>query len=145
MVAPSCEVEPEARWVHGITDAELAHAPPLAEVLPRLLEVTAGKTVLAYNAEFDHDVIGRHAGRDGLARPTSATLGHLVVPDGPPLRLGTRAPLAAPRRRAPGAWRLRTAYELLCAMTAPSRTPESDGPADDHQGPASSSTTWLSC
>jgi len=31
-----------ARWVHGITDEQVADAPPWADVLPKLLDVTAG-------------------------------------------------------------------------------------------------------
>ena len=31
-----------ARWVHGITDERVADAPPWADVLPKLLDVTAG-------------------------------------------------------------------------------------------------------
>ncbi|MFI6134040.1 exonuclease domain-containing protein [Micromonospora sp. NPDC051141] len=124
LVKPGCEVEPEARWVHGITDAELADAPPLAEVLPRLLEVTAGRTVLAYNAQFDHAVIGRHTGRDGL---DPAHLGDL---DTWACLMGRRSDWQLVRRWLPlgGGHRAlgdcQTAYELLCAMTAPSRTPK---------------------
>ena len=50
LVNPGCPVQPAARWVHGIGDDQLASSPPLAEVWPRLLEATAGRTVLAYNA-----------------------------------------------------------------------------------------------
>ena len=53
LVNPGCPVQPAARWVHGINDGQLAESPPLAEVWPRLLAATAGRTVLAYNAEFD--------------------------------------------------------------------------------------------
>jgi DNA polymerase III epsilon subunit-like protein len=55
------------------TDAELADAPPLTAVWPWLLQVTARRTVLAYNASFDQDVVLRHAHRDGLDPPTSPT------------------------------------------------------------------------
>ncbi|MFY1573298.1 exonuclease domain-containing protein [Verrucosispora sp. WMMD703] len=124
LVAPGCEVEPEARWVHGITDAELADAPTLAEVLPRLLEVTAGRTVLAYNAEFDHATIARHADRDGLDPAHLDDLGTWSC------LMGRRSDWQLVRRWLPlgGGHRAlgdcQTAYELLCAMTAPSRTPK---------------------
>ena len=49
LVNPGCPVQPAARWVHSIGDDQLAASPPLAEVWPRLLEATAGRTVLAYN------------------------------------------------------------------------------------------------
>jgi len=66
LVNPGCPIQPGARAVHGISDADVAGAPPLAEVLPQLLAVTRGRTVLAYNAAFDSGVIARHTRRDGL-------------------------------------------------------------------------------
>jgi hypothetical protein len=57
---------------HGITDEEVAEAPPWAQVLPELLAVTAGRSILAYNASFDEGVVARHSVRDGL------DLGHLA-------------------------------------------------------------------
>jgi hypothetical protein len=52
----------------GITfsDADVADSPPWAAVLPRLLAVTGGRTILAYNAEFDAGIIAGHTDRDGL-------------------------------------------------------------------------------
>lgn len=47
------DVMPEARAVHGITDADLIGAPDWPAVLPALLDVTRGRIVLAYNAAFD--------------------------------------------------------------------------------------------
>jgi hypothetical protein len=124
LVSPGCPVEPGARWVHGITDEQLAGAPPLAEVMPRLLEVTAGRTVLAYNAGFDQDTIVRHARRDCLdpvhladgrrwsclmARRTDWLMRHRWLPLG-------------------GGHRARgdceAAFELLASMTAPARQPK---------------------
>ncbi|MBW4700362.1 3'-5' exonuclease [Micromonospora sp. RL09-050-HVF-A] len=124
LVAPGCEVEPEARWVHGISDAELADAPPLAEVLPKLLEVTAGRTVLAYNAEFDHAVLGRHTGRDGLD-PS-----HLGDIDRWACLMIRRSDWEMRRRWLPlgGGHRAlgdcQTAYDLLRTMVAPARQPK---------------------
>ena len=50
LVNPGCPIQDEARWVHGISDADVADAPHWAEVLPMLLAVTEGRTILAYNA-----------------------------------------------------------------------------------------------
>jgi DNA polymerase III epsilon subunit-like protein len=50
LVSPGCPIQPGAQAVHGITDADVAGAPPWNEVLPKLLTVTRGRTVLAYNA-----------------------------------------------------------------------------------------------
>jgi DNA polymerase III epsilon subunit-like protein len=66
LVNPGCPIDPAATAVHGITDVDVAEAPPLAEVLPRLLEVTAGRPVLAYNAPYDRDVLLGDAARLGL-------------------------------------------------------------------------------
>jgi len=66
LVNPGCPIEPGAQAVHGISDADVAGAPPWAGVLPRLLEVTRGRTVLAYNAAFDSGVIAQHTCRDEL-------------------------------------------------------------------------------
>lgn len=38
LIKPGCRIESDARAVHGITAAELRDAPPLATVLPRLLQ-----------------------------------------------------------------------------------------------------------
>ncbi|WP_053065445.1 3'-5' exonuclease [Micromonospora sp. RV43] len=124
LVNPGCEVESEARWVHGISDAELADAPSLAEVLPDLLAVTQGRTVLAYNADFDHSTVVRHARRDGLDPA------HLAAPDTWSCLMGRRSDWLLRRRWLPlgGGHRAlgdcQTAFELLCAMTAPAHQPK---------------------
>jgi DNA polymerase III epsilon subunit-like protein len=66
LINPGCPVQPDAYAVHGITDAELADAPPLAMVLPRLLHLTTDRTVITYNSRFDYDTLMRHAHRDRL-------------------------------------------------------------------------------
>jgi hypothetical protein len=43
-------IQPGARAVHGISDADLADAPVWADVLPKLLAVTENRQVLCYNA-----------------------------------------------------------------------------------------------
>jgi hypothetical protein len=72
LVNPAVPISPEAQWVHGLTDADVADAPPWPEVLPLLLEVTRDRNVLAYNAEFDYGVIAADTARYGL------DLGHLA-------------------------------------------------------------------
>ncbi|GAA2798669.1 3'-5' exonuclease [Saccharopolyspora taberi] len=57
LVRPGTPISPEAQWIHGITDDEVADAPTWPEVLPRLLEATAGRVVLAYNSDYDSQVI----------------------------------------------------------------------------------------
>ncbi len=124
LVNPGCPVHPEARWVHGISDAELADAPPLADVWPQLLAATEGRTVLAYNAEFDHTTVLRHARRDGLDPA------HLADADRWSCLMGRRSDWLMRRRWLPlgGGHRARgdceVAFELLAAMTAPAHQPK---------------------
>ncbi|MEY9961542.1 3'-5' exonuclease [Streptacidiphilus sp. MAP5-52] len=61
-------ITPEAQEIHGIT-MEMVTAegvPSFDQVLPRLLEVTAGRTVLAYNESYDRTVIREDCRRYGL-------------------------------------------------------------------------------
>jgi DNA polymerase-3 subunit epsilon len=53
LVKPSIKINPEAQWVHGISDADLADAPRWFNVWPRLEPLLAGRTVGIYNADFD--------------------------------------------------------------------------------------------
>jgi hypothetical protein len=123
LVNPGCAISPGAQWVHGITDDEVADAPPWSQVLPELLAVTAGRTILAYNASFDESVVARHSHPDGL------DLGHLAEDGRWACLMDRRTDWALRRRRLPlnGGHRAlddcQTAYELLCAMTNPSHSP----------------------
>jgi len=125
LVNPGCPISPGARAVHGISDADVTGAPPWAEVLPRLLAVTRGRIVLAYNAGFDEDVVVRHTRRDGLS------LGHLAGTGRWACLMGRRSAWELRYRRLSlgGGHRAmgdcRTAYELLCAMASgPARQPK---------------------
>ncbi|HKE99408.1 MAG TPA: 3'-5' exonuclease [Actinomycetes bacterium] len=71
LVDPGLPITDEARWIHGIGDADVAGAPAWPQVLPRLLSATRDRTVLAYNAEYDAGVIAADTARHGL------DLGHL--------------------------------------------------------------------
>jgi len=126
LVNPGCPVQPGARWVHGSSDEQLVDAPPLAEAWPRLLEVTADRTVLGYNAEFDHDTVIRHALRDGL------DLRHLLDTHRWSCLMSQR-PAWLMRHSwllLGGGHRARAdcevAIELLAAMTAPALQPKAD-------------------
>lgn len=97
LVDPGAEMSDRAQAIHGISAADLVGAPTWAAVLPRLLHVSAGRQVLAYNVEFDAGVIRADTERYGL------TLGPLersdrwdcvmlrraqTLPGGSPLALG---------------------------------------------------------
>lgn len=47
-------IEPSAQAVHGISALELLHAPTWSAVAHQLEQVVDGRTILAYNADFDH-------------------------------------------------------------------------------------------
>ena len=50
---PSCQVEPGAHAVHGITDADLAGLPTIADYWPELREILNAHRVVIYNRSFD--------------------------------------------------------------------------------------------
>lgn len=56
-VRPTVPVDPRARAVHGISDAELAGAPAWPAVVGRQDKLTRGRKLLAYNAPFDLDAV----------------------------------------------------------------------------------------
>jgi DNA polymerase III epsilon subunit-like protein len=67
LVDPGDEpIAPGAYAVHGISADQLAGAPTWPQVLPQLLQVTAERTVLAYNADFDCGRIADTSDRHGL-------------------------------------------------------------------------------
>lgn len=66
LVNPRAPVEPGARNVHGITDAELVDAPVFADIWPQLEKLLSERRVIIWNAEFDIAVINRELGRLNL-------------------------------------------------------------------------------
>jgi DNA polymerase III epsilon subunit-like protein len=75
LVNPGVPIEPGAQAIHGLSDADVADAPPWAKVLPRLKRVTKGRQILAYNADYDEDVVRSDTAAAGLK------LGHLADRD----------------------------------------------------------------
>jgi DNA polymerase III subunit epsilon len=57
LVRPSHPIDPGAQAVHGITDAMVATAPPLLEIADQIEAAIVGRTVIAYNAPFDHGAL----------------------------------------------------------------------------------------
>src|SRR4051812_45598579 len=55
-----------AQCVHGIADRDIIGAATWDAVLPWLMEVTAGRPVLAYNADYDLGVVLADTSRRGL-------------------------------------------------------------------------------
>lgn len=69
LVRPSVPIEPAAAAVHGLTDADLADAPRLADLWPRVRDAIRGARVVAYNADFDRRMLAQSAARYDLKRP----------------------------------------------------------------------------
>lgn len=68
LVNPGVAMDPNAYAVHGITDAQVQArgVPAFAEVFPELQAIAAGRTVLAYNADYDRDTVWADCRRHGL-------------------------------------------------------------------------------
>jgi DNA polymerase-3 subunit epsilon len=62
-VNPRMPIPPGATGVHGITDQDVASAPTLDEIWPRITSVLTGKTVIIFNAEYDSNVLRHSAER----------------------------------------------------------------------------------
>lgn len=63
LIDPKIPISYGAFKHHGISDADVAHAPTWPEVLPEVLRVTAGRKILAYNSDYDFRVICRDSNR----------------------------------------------------------------------------------
>ncbi|PPK91905.1 exonuclease [Kineococcus xinjiangensis] len=66
LIRPATPITADTEAVHGISNADVADAPTLAEVLPDLLAVTDNRSVLAYNCWFDHATLLRSAAHTAL-------------------------------------------------------------------------------
>ncbi|MEV7012033.1 3'-5' exonuclease [Streptosporangium sp. NPDC051022] len=112
-------VEPGARAVHGITDAELEHAPTWGEVLPRFLEAVAGRRILAYNAPFDRAAVAAthvHAGLEQTELPAATRWECLMQARSVWARVGRWLPLGGGHRALGDA---RDALRVLQAIGTP--------------------------
>ena len=67
LVRPTCRISPNARQVHGITDAMVKTAPTWSELWPAVRKSLAGRRVAIYNARFDVDMMRQSHGAHHLA------------------------------------------------------------------------------
>jgi DNA polymerase III subunit epsilon len=70
LVNPQRPVSPGAYAVHGLSDQDLAQAPPACEILPQFLEFLGDPerfALVAHNASFDAGFLGSELKRAGLA------------------------------------------------------------------------------
>ncbi len=71
-VAPGRKLEKKIVDLTGITDAMLADAPPIEEVLPKFLDFVGDRPLIAHNADFDVGFVRAAARKLGLPfQPTS--------------------------------------------------------------------------
>jgi len=71
LVRPRGAMEPGARKLHGLTSTALDGQGAFASVQNELSDLLDGRTVIAYNASFDREVLERAWGRERAAPPTS--------------------------------------------------------------------------
>ena len=57
LVRPTITIPDEAMDIHGITNEMVVDAPTFPEMYPRLVQVSADKQVLIYNADFDINIL----------------------------------------------------------------------------------------
>ncbi|KZD01354.1 3'-5' exonuclease [Oceanibaculum pacificum] len=74
LVRPEIPIPARASVVHGITDAMVAGAPPIADILPEALAAMRGKVVIGHSIAFDMALLRREAQRSGIAWEEPATL-----------------------------------------------------------------------
>jgi DNA polymerase-3 subunit epsilon len=63
MVKPSQPIPPEVTAIHGITDGEVENCPTWPDVWPLVKDWISGRTVIAYNAVFDRDMLSNSCGK----------------------------------------------------------------------------------
>jgi DNA polymerase III epsilon subunit-like protein len=98
LVNPGVPISPFATACHGLTDADVAHAPTLSSLLPTIRRLVAGTTIAAHNAAFDRGFLPM------LSQPWTCTLelSRRTFPGFPNHRLGTVIDLLGLRRHLEG-------------------------------------------
>jgi len=78
LVNPRCPMTPAAQAVHGISEREVtaAHVPSWAGVHDRFAQIVDGKVVLAYNADYDRQVVADDCRRYGVDASGSTSHAH---------------------------------------------------------------------
>jgi hypothetical protein len=68
LVNPRCPITPAAQAVHGSTYGEVSgpRVPTWGEVYERFAQVARGRVVLAYNADYDRQVVADDCRRSGV-------------------------------------------------------------------------------
>jgi DNA polymerase III epsilon subunit family exonuclease len=79
LVNPGAPVPANITELTGITDAMVACAPPIGEVLPRFLQFAGGCAIVAHNAPFDIAFLEAASEACGIAWPPRAVIDTAVL------------------------------------------------------------------
>jgi DNA polymerase-3 subunit epsilon len=70
LVQPEREIPPEATAIHGLTMADVRHAPRWSEIVSHLVRIVSGRLIVVYNADFDRRMIHQCCSRCGQPAPS---------------------------------------------------------------------------
>ncbi len=79
LVRPEGRVPAEITKLTGIAPGDLEEAPPLEEVLPRLLQFVGQRTIVAHKADFDRSFLEAGAERSGIPLPHGSWLDTILL------------------------------------------------------------------
>jgi DNA polymerase III epsilon subunit-like protein len=71
LVQPTRRIPADATAVHGITNADVKHAPTWCDLYEELLRVLAGRRIIVYNVIFDRQMVNQACERYDLAAPAA--------------------------------------------------------------------------
>lgn len=66
LIKPQNPIPYDATHIHGITDADVADAPPFTHVYPQLCNLLRDQTLVVYNLSFDRRMLEANRQRYGL-------------------------------------------------------------------------------
>jgi DNA polymerase-3 subunit epsilon len=94
LVRPGVPIPAEVTGIHGLTDADVAQAPPPHQALPRLFAFAKGAVLVAHYAPFDVGALAYTCLRERIPVPAlvaldTYTLSRRLVPDLPDYSLET--------------------------------------------------------
>jgi DNA polymerase-3 subunit epsilon len=79
LVNPGRAIPPDIVALTGISDAMVAHAPPITAVLPGFLDFAQGRVLTAHNAPFDIGFLSAACGTCGVPWPACQVLDTVVL------------------------------------------------------------------
>ncbi len=66
LINPGVPIPEAVSRIHGLNDADVAHAPPFAGIVESLLDILAGRVVIGHHVAFDLAVLRHEAARAGV-------------------------------------------------------------------------------